>query len=219
MGLFLVSASACKVNNSSPAIASPTTTPVPLPTYNPPAQEVVVSDVPKTAWKPVFFEAIDERTQVAGIRRLRDARLKENDVEVRIWGGFGLSALEGFALSRKSDHWAAFRYDSEVKNERWNQRTIELTEPSNGWEQTWQELLGQGLLTLPDAQSIDCEAMVSDGYSYVVEIKKGTNYRTYMYDNPDFTAGRCKESAKILEIARLVRERFNLSQYTHRVAE
>jgi hypothetical protein len=40
-----------------------------------------------------------------------------------------------------------------------------------------------------------------------------------MYDNPEFTSGRCNESARMLEIARLIRERFNLSQYNHGVIE
>lgn len=210
LAVFCLTGSACTRDDQSPAAVTPAA-PVPSQTLETHVEEVVVSDIPKSKWEPIFFETIDERTKLAKIGRLRNSFLRNDNIEVRIWGGFGLSPVEGFVLSRKNDQWSAFRLDQDLEGRHWNYRTLELKEPSSGWEQTWNELLRQGLLTLPDAQSINCHVMAADGYSYVVEIKKGVNYRTYMYDNPD---GRCKESRDIIAISKTIEERFNISAAT-----
>ena len=71
-------------------------------------------------------------------------------------------------------------------------------------------MLRHKLLTLPDAKTIKCEAGFEDGYSYVVEVKKGASYRTYMYDNPDGKfENRCPEADEILAIARIVRDEYH----------
>lgn len=208
--LFLLACSSSTADDTPAANTSPVTSPTPSPTAKPTVEEVVVADIRKATWKPIFFEAIDERTDLAGIGRLREERLKEDDIEVRVWGGFGKTALEGFVLSRKIAQWTALRLDFDFESRQRGPRTVRLKEPKIGWDQMWQELLERGLLTLPDAESINCDVNGLDGYSYVVEIKKGENYRTYMYDNPD---GRCVESEKMIRIARIIDEQFDLDQY------
>ena len=75
-------------------------------------------------------------------------------------------------------------------------------------------MLRHQLLTLPSASSIKCEAMYEDGYSYVVEIKKGDAYRTYSYDNPSAKfENRCSEADEILEIASIITNDYGVTGF------
>ena len=51
-------------------------------------------DIPKGVWEPIFFEAIDERAGLSGLKTLRSGSLPDDDLEVRVWHGFGLTALD-----------------------------------------------------------------------------------------------------------------------------
>ncbi|HYJ91569.1 MAG TPA: hypothetical protein VEV84_09690, partial [Pyrinomonadaceae bacterium] len=144
---------------------------------------------------------------------LRTVDLSNNDIEVRVWAGFGLTHLEGFTLKRLDGKWSALHIGYEFVSNNFKIRTSELAEPAGGWEAAWASLLKHQILTLPDARSIKCEAMFEDGFSYVVEVKKGPAYRTYMYDNPaeDFD-NRCKEADEILAIASIIADDYRVPQ-------
>ena len=167
--------------------------------------EKVVSDIPKTDWERIFFEGINERTNEAGLKSLRKTHVAENDIDVRVWMGFGLSKLEGFILKRINKQWAAIHIESNYASKKFVSRNIKLNEPDAGWEKTWQELIDADILTLPDAESINCNPSAVDGFSYVVEIKKGINYRTYMYENPDMDfKNKCSEAEQIQKIIKII---------------
>src|SRR5262245_5135906 len=61
--------------------------------------------IPKEIWEPIFFKAIDERAALAKLPNLRAIRLSNDDLETRIWIGFGLTALRGFDLNRSAGQW------------------------------------------------------------------------------------------------------------------
>lgn len=167
--------------------------------------EKVISDIPKATWEKIYFESIDERTDEANLKSLRKIQLSENDIEVRVWMGFGLSRLEGFVLKRVNNEWMAIQVDSDYVSKKFINRNIKLSEPTDGWGKTWQKLIDAEILTLPDAESINCNAGALDGFSYVVEIKKGINYRTYMYENPDLDfENKCREAEQIQKIVKII---------------
>lgn len=207
-------ASACAQENNSVAEAVPPSSHAPIKINEPPVEEVVVPGIPKSNWEPIFFESIDERTSIAKIDDLRMHLLATNDIEVRVWYGFGLTTLEGLILSRKRGNWSAHYLYEKFVNEDFVHRTEKLPEPYAGWEATWRSLLKEGLLTLPDADEIKCEVPMHDGFSYVVEIKKGSNYRTYMYGNPDVAVRdlKCKQAASMIKISKIIEDRFDLEK-------
>jgi hypothetical protein len=51
--------------------------------------------IPKETWEPIYFKAIDERATIAKLPSLRHAALPKDDLETRLWIGFGLTALRG----------------------------------------------------------------------------------------------------------------------------
>ena len=180
----------------------PTVTPTATPAVT--IEEIVTPD-PKGK-EPWAFEEIDKVVASTGNRNLRDVELKENDIEIRAWGGFGLTATQGFILKRTDNRWAAFAIRPTfhgVRTPKFN--VLSLAEPTQSWNNAWQLLLEQDVLMLPDAETIDCRAMIEDGYSYVVEVRKGRNYRTYSYDNPaSHFENRCIQADNILKIVRII---------------
>jgi len=176
--------------------------------------EVVVPDTPKTTWEPIYFQSIDKATASTGFERLRESKVADADIEVRIWAGFGLTQLKGFLLKREASTWTAYRIGSDDGRYSAQLKKFALPEPRIGWESAWQSLLQQHILSLPNARSINCEAEYEDGYSYVVEIKKGSSYRTYMYDNPWAKfENRCKEADEILSIAGTITNDYGVSGF------
>lgn len=184
----------------------PRRTPIVFPSPSP-TDEIVVPDVPKAKWQPIFFEGIDDVTAHVGLSKLRTTKLESDDIEVRVWGGFGLTTMTGFVLRRAGDSWSAWGVEWTDKQTGYQKRS--LPEPASGWEPAWQSLRQHNILTLPDAVSINCESPVEDGYYYVVEVKKGPNYRTYEYGNPD-EEKNCAESRDMLTIAKAINATFGL---------
>ncbi|HEX6278485.1 MAG TPA: hypothetical protein VFZ49_00600 [Pyrinomonadaceae bacterium] len=165
--------------------------------------------------RPTFHETIDQAAASVGKQNLRKTALGVDDIEVRVWGGFGMTSVRGFLITRKGGVWAASSIEAEFNMPRsLKYKETALSEPARGWEAPWQSLLEHRLLTLPDAESIDCSAMYEDGYSYVVEIKKGKSYRTYMYDNPHHKFdNRCPEADEILAIANIIMNDYRLARF------
>lgn len=179
----------------------------PSPTNTTVAPSVVVedfvSDPAKT--KPEFYDAIDELAQLAGKGDLRSKSISDDDMELRVWGGFGLTRLEGFILNRTDGKWSATQVHERFSK---GEKIVNpLVEPRRGWEAAWQSLLQHQILTLPDSKTIKCENPMNDGYSYVIEIRKGRAYRTYSYSNPD--PSQCEQARQVLKIADIIRDEYD----------
>jgi hypothetical protein len=203
---FCVPVLQAQTNNSS--AGSPQTTKLPEAEKR---SEEIVPNIPKAVWEKIFFESINQRTNEAGIKSLRETAIASEDIEIRVWIGFGLSKLKGFIMNRVKNTWSAKYITGEYGSKEFGNRIIQLKEPESGWEKNWQKLIDSEILTLPDAEAINCSPDVFDGTSYVVELKKGNNYRTYMYDNPDYSfAKKCREAGKMLKIIRIISEEFDL---------
>ncbi|HEX4947877.1 MAG TPA: hypothetical protein VFZ34_14490 [Blastocatellia bacterium] len=160
--------------------------------------------IPKSIWVDIFFETINKRAKSAGLSDLRSAVLPDGDLELRVWGGFGITTLQGFILRKKAGVWQALDLSSgfnKVKNDLFDIND-ERPKPALGWDHLWTQLASEGILILPDAEAIDCSAMINDGISYVVEINMNHTYRTYMYDNPNYA--KCPEAKQIMKVARII---------------
>lgn len=169
--------------------------------------------IPNETWEPIFFEAINERAKKAKLRKLRSITLPADDLEIRIWVGFGISTLEGLVIKRASGQWSAVYlrsiYDGSPRSE--YQRTLSV--PKTGWQDFWKQIVNEGILKLPDATTIRCRnPLIKDGTSYVVEINMDNTYRTYLYDNPNFS--KCDEATRMIKIADVIAEEFGLTMFS-----
>lgn len=142
-------------------------------------------EVPDAAWVPIFFEEIDERAGLAGLPSLRSAVLPGDDLEVRVWVGFGVTMLSGYVIKRSGKRWSAFRIRPAWPEGLDSYRGLPVT-PKSEWESFWGRLDSGGILTLPDSTQVDDTGRfdVHDATSYVVEVNTRGTYRTYMHVNP-----------------------------------
>lgn len=169
--------------------------------------------LPKSDWEKIYFEAINERARIAELQSLR-AALPKDDVELRLWHGFGLTALEGFVLRRRGGEWSAVHLDGIYGGLPKREYQKQLSEPKSGWDAFWRRLVEMEIATLPDAEEIGCTAGVLDGMSYVVELNHDLTYRTYLYDNPKYT--KCEQAKKMIHIGNFIATEFSVPEMATR---
>src|SRR5262245_21330206 len=71
-----------------------------------PANQEVRLIIPHASWEPIFFRYINSVARLSGQTDLRKTAMAEEDVEVRVWRGFGLEPLEGITLRRVGGRWS-----------------------------------------------------------------------------------------------------------------
>lgn len=165
-------------------------------------------ELPNSRWEQIFFKTIDKTTKLGGLEELRKTSLRGDDVEVRVWRGFGLGDLEGIILKRINNQWKAFHVKADDYAEPQQTEVKELNPPKCGWECFWKNLTEQGLLTLRDPSETNCEDSGIDGTSYVVEINQNKIYRTYQMRED----GKCSGVQQMEEIDYLIGEEFDSGQ-------
>jgi len=67
-----------------------------------------VTPTSKNGIEAILQDETDRVATLAGLGKLGSSSLGNDDVEVRVWFGFGLFPLEGFVMSRRAGWWSAF---------------------------------------------------------------------------------------------------------------
>ncbi len=178
----------------------------------PPTSEFKLK-VPNDTWEKIFFESINERARIAHLGTLRVA-LPKDDLELRVWNGFGLTALEGFVLRRHNGEWSAIHLDGIHSGLPKREYQKQLSAPKSGWDNVWRKLLEMGVTTLPDAAEIGCSTGALDGMSYVVEFNYELTYRAYLYDNPSYA--RCEQAKRMIRIGNFIADEFGVPEMATR---
>ncbi len=159
--------------------------------------------------EPLFAETINERAKEASLSPLKIKKLSGDDLEFRVWVGFGKKPLEGFIITRVGGQWEGTFLESINLTTKLPYRK-QLSSPKSGWVQCWSLLVDAGLLSLPDSSQLKDEVQVFDGTSYVVEVKKDGVYRTYAYMNPDYQ--KWAEAKQMLKIAEILYTEFSVER-------
>lgn len=162
-------------------------------------------------WEPIFLKGVDARAAEAGLPSLRTRMLSEGDAEVRVWVGFGINGEDGIVLRRSGGEWSALYLHGMFDKYPPHKYQKALAVPKSGWEAAWGRLSGAGILTLPDASTVQCNTYLKDGTSYVVEINAANTYRTYLYDNPNHA--QCDEAKRMMRVGEIIAEEFDLSGF------
>ncbi len=165
--------------------------------------------VPGDRAEPLFAETINERANAGNLSPLKSEELNGDDLEFRVWVGFGKKPLEGFVIRRAAGMWEGTFLESMNATTRSPYRR-QLPSPESGWEQMWNQLISSGLLTLHDSSQLKDQVGVADGTSYVVEVKKDGIYRTYAYLNPDYQ--KWQEAKQMLRIAAILYTGFGIER-------
>jgi hypothetical protein len=165
---------------------------------------------PQKAWKPIFFREIDKRARLAKLRDLSRTTLQKDDLELRLWIGFGLIPLEGVIMKKRNGQWSALHLRSISPHLSRRDYQKPLAAPKSGWEPLWQHLVRDGILTLPDSSELKDEVLARDGESFVIEVNQGGAYQTYMYSNPHLQ--KWSEAKKIIEIVQTILNEFDINR-------
>jgi len=84
------------------------------------------------SWKSGVFPFINERTKIAGLQTLQASRLPPQDLEVRIWHGFGLIVPGGLVLKRSGGNLTAIHLASVSKKRLQSDSERIINEPKSG---------------------------------------------------------------------------------------
>ena len=136
--------------------------------------------------------------------------LPKDDLELRVWHGFGLTLLEGFVLRRRAGRWSAVHLDGIHSKLPGSQYQRQLPAPkSDGMKfgASWSTKVSQ---TLPNIEEIGCARYYPDGMSYVVELNYELTYKTYMYDNP--VTAKCDEAKRMIDIGNFIAAEFGVRE-------
>ena len=153
-----------------------------------------------------YFHEIDLVARLSGQTDLRKDNLAKDDIEVRLWNGFGLKPLEGISLRRISGQWSAIHVKADNYFEPGRAERKDLPRPKSGWDGVWGRLITADILTLPDSSTTRCQLSGIDGMAFVVEINSDMRYRSYAYLHPDMAD--CKEATQMMKIFQIVFEEF-----------
>lgn len=176
-------------------------------------------EIPNASWVKIYFDGIDENdvrgiNKIAaneGLSKLSETVLPENDLEIRVWIGFGKYGNDGFILRKTSGKWSAIALKRMLCHLE-NSGKTELSAPKSGWESLLQKLVDAEILTLPDSAKLKYEGGVLDGKSYVVETNFDYSYRTYQYGNPKYE--KLKETAQMVKIGKIIADEFGLESFS-----
>lgn len=135
--------------------------------------------------------------QSAGLPDLRRLPPSRGEVHVRLWHGFGLTGVQGLALSRTAVGWTAQTIVQTAVSRCHERRELA---PGVNWEPIWQSIETLGLASLPAKPPRNPSSAVTDGYSYVLEWWADGRYRAFVYDNPDVF--KTSADTKMVTIAR-----------------
>ena len=149
-------------------------------------QNTKVVDIPKATWVKIYFKSIDEAATATNLPILRNIEIPPDDIEIRIWEGFGITPLLGYVIKRQGGKWSASYVEGMVDIDR--QKVlfkIHKIKRKTNWGLLWQKLESSGFCNIADDSQIESKVMILDGVGWVVEIAKNEFYRTYLVNNPD----------------------------------
>src|SRR2546426_579353 len=88
-------------------------------------------------WERIFFQPINKTTETANLLPLRETPVNANDMEIRIWRGFGLGPFEALILKRSSAEWSAVHIVSDAYEPEGKTSISQLKTPKGGWNSFW----------------------------------------------------------------------------------
>src|ERR1051326_2159311 len=174
----------------------------------PVAQTNASTPAPERTPDEISVRFIDRVSKLAGLSSLRSSNLAETGMQARIWYGFGLIPLEGFAIKRTDNQWDAFHLKANgIYSDITKVARIQLPAPKSGWGKCWQRLADAGILTLPSGT----EGPDPDVEAFFVESKAGGSYRNYQYISPEYE--QSPNAKRMLAIGDIISEEFGLPRF------
>lgn len=166
-----------------------------------------VRQEPVADWEPVVFgeysetsKGLDNFAKLARFSPLRDELKYPDDIEIRVWRGFGLGNLEMVALRFHDEKWSGIYAIADDHVNYTNVTTKPLPVPRGGWKWFGEQLDQLGIYELDSAYYESCRQSI-DGISNLLELSRNGIYRTAWHPS---RAKNCPPSAKSELIAEFI---------------
>jgi hypothetical protein len=159
-------------------------------------------DEPSAERMTECFDRIDPVAIGAGWEPLRTASLPSGVLEVRVWSVPALGPTDGIAFIRGGSAWSGRR--ATEGGAKAATPIVRAVAPRSGWETFWVMANRLGILTLPDSSTLGEEELFYDGWTTIVEVRRGRRYRRYHYYCADLQ--KWPEARRMADIEKLVYE-------------
>lgn len=154
-----------------------------------------------------------------GLSDLQTQSFRGDELEIRI---LRLAAFNDkhitFQLKRIDNKWSANLFEVTIAEKNRHKKNPpeklsqdNLTEPKSGWENLFQKLVNEEIMTLPIGEEVENEACL-DCWVYIVETKSKDKYRVYDYHAPEYDT-ETHESQQLVKILQIISEEFNLDVF------
>ncbi|MEA2205217.1 MAG: hypothetical protein QOE77_1993 [Blastocatellia bacterium] len=175
----------------------------------PVAQTNASKPAPERTADETLAREIDHLAKLAGLPPLKSSNLAPGDADARVWYGFGLMLLEGFAIKRTNNRWRAFHLKADGANPRYITKVarIQLPAPKSGWKNCWRRLTEAGILTLPSGT----ELPDPDAEGFYVETMADGSYRNFEYTSPEYSES--PNAKRMMAIGGIIFEEFGLPRF------
>lgn len=153
------------------------------------------------SWQSIYLSEANDYAETLNWPLLWEVGMPSEFLEIRIWmyGNF----ISVYRLVRHGDEWIGFYAN---KNEVSTVMPILALTPRSGWPNLWMKLENQGILIMPDSDTLPNVKRFLDGTGYIVEINNGGRYRSYQYN--DLDQQEFPEAKQMNEIIKTLREEF-----------
>jgi len=136
-----------------------------------------------------------------------------DSLEIRIWFDYQLIAEKDLIIVKRFDEiWTALHYqmavdwNSEKETDSVRSKSSRRVTPKCGWNEFIDKLLSLKIMTLPNMDDVkEIENSWSDGVVYYVEIATKSQYRFYVYTNPEQFEDKFWQTTNMNKIIELVR--------------
>lgn len=165
--------------------------------------------IPNAPWVSIFFKSLETDVTDLNLPGLKTVVFpNKDDLEMRFWINALPNGLYGIILQRVNNNWSAVRIQGKYEHGKFPLSKIRLGIPKSGWNEAWKKLVDSEILTLPDGTEVNCNVLVLDGASIVIETNFNWAYRVYGYGNPH--NAKCNEAKRIISITSILFEEFSL---------
>ena len=172
----------------------------------------------KTIKDERVLDLLDGEMRRFGLPSLRKVEVADDDLEMRIWVGFGYPTLSGFILERKENKWSASYLPQYQKSkEAPKPSLITLDRPVIGWDKLWSRLEEQDIMAEyeNDTEKFSFNAqggvfeVFTDSTSVLVEVLIHNRHRYYSYHAPCYS--KAKGAKKLLKAVKVLEENFKIN--------
>lgn len=158
--------------------------------------------------KEGLLNALDREISQAGLRSLRKSKLESEDLEVRVWIGFGYPPLRGLILKKSNEKWVAEYLPPHRESETKTNSLRKLEAPIGGWTELWKKLETQDIFSNKDDSEVGAVEPFEDSRMVIIESLIGKNYKTYSYNAPCYS--KAEEAKKVINILKILEASFEV---------